>query len=175
MKKGLLWLLVLIVLVGGTFYYSRGELLGKDAVMKQAWLSLESLLDRRADLTAQLARKLDEQNPERHFAQMVMLARPSQIAWTPYGKIHANWKLNEVRAVMPAAGEGTADISGQIQAIENQMEVEGQRYNESLREYNNALERFPHKYVAKVLGLSQNWPSYYAREPEMMKQFLPPS
>ncbi|MDD7352297.1 MAG: LemA family protein, partial [Peptoniphilaceae bacterium] len=65
-------------------------------------------------------------------------------------------KLNVVVENYPElkANQNFLDLQAQLEGTENRIATERMRYNETVKDYNQKVRRFPTNIIAKILGFS---------------------
>jgi LemA protein len=171
-----LGVLVLIALiVGGTYVSSRNEMVRKNEAIKQAWAQVDVVLQRRADLIPNLVATV-----KGYAAQEVKVfgdvdnARAALLsARTPGEKIAANGQLDGALGRLLAIVENYPNLKSnqnflalqdELAGTENRIAVERRRYNEAIQDYNAYIGLFPNYIFARWAGFQRNNAYFVASE-----------
>jgi len=171
-----LGILVLIGLIlGGTYVSSRNEMVRKNEAIKQAWAQVDVVLERRADLIPNLVATV-----KGYAAQEVKVfgdvdnARAALLsARTPADRIAANGQLDGALGRLLAIVENYPNLKSnqnflalqdELAGTENRIAVERRRYNEALQDYNAYIGLFPNNIFARWAGFQRNNAYFVASE-----------
>jgi len=171
-----LGILVLIGLIlGGTYVSSRNEMVRKNEAIKQAWAQVDVVLQRRADLIPNLVATV-----KGYAAQEVKVfgdvdnARAALLsARTPADRIAANGQLDGALGRLLAIVENYPNLKSnqnflalqdELAGTENRIAVERRRYNEALQDYNAYIGLFPNNIFARWAGFQRNNAYFVASE-----------
>ena len=169
--KTLLVVLGILVLVGlilgGSYVSSRNEMVRKNEAIKQAWAQVDVVLERRADLIPNLVATV-----KGYAAQEVKVfgdvdnARAGLLnARTPGEKIAANGQLDGALGRLLAivenypnlkSNENFLALQNELAGTENRIAVERRRYNEAIQDYNTYIGLFPNNIFAGWAGFQRN-------------------
>jgi len=169
-------LLVLVTLIiGGSYVGSRNEMVRKNEAIKQAWAQVDVVLQRRADLIPNLVATV-----KGYAAQEVKVfgdvsnARAALLnARTPADKIAANGQLDGALGRLLAIVENYPNLKSnqnflalqdELAGTENRIAVERRRYNEAIQDYNTFIGLFPNFIFAKWAGFQRNNDYFAASE-----------
>ncbi len=169
-------ILVLIGLIlGGTYVGSRNEMVRKNETVKQAWAQVDVVLQRRADLIPNLVATV-----KGYAAQEVKVfgdvanARAALLgARTPADKIAANGQLDGALGRLLAIVENYPNLKSnqnflalqdELAGTENRIAVERRRYNEAIQDYNTYIGLFPNNIFARWAGFQRNNDYFAASE-----------
>jgi len=163
-----LGVLVLIALiVGGSYVSCRNQMVRKNEAVKQAWAQVDVVLQRRADLIPNLVATVKgyAQQEQKVFGE-VADARASLLnARTPGEKIAANGQLDGALGRLLAIVENYPNLKSnqnflalqdELAGTENRIAVERRRYNETLQDYNTYVGLFPNYIFARWAGFQRN-------------------
>ena len=169
-------LLVLVTLIiGGSYVGSRNEMVRKNEAIKQAWAQVDVVLQRRADLIPNLVATV-----KGYAAQEVKVfgdianARAALLnARTPADKIAANGQLDGALGRLLAIVENYPNLKSnqnflalqdELAGTENRIAVERRRYNEAIQDYNTFIGLFPNSIFARWAGYQRNNDYFAASE-----------
>jgi LemA protein len=169
-------LLVLVTLIiGGSYVGSRNEMVRKNEAIKQAWAQVDVVLQRRADLIPNLVATV-----KGYAAQEVKVfgdvsnARAALLnARTPADKIAANGQLDGALGRLLAIVENYPNLKSnqnflalqdELAGTENRIAVERRRYNETIQDYNTFIGLFPNSIFARWAGYQRNNDYFAASE-----------
>ena len=177
MKKTL-WIVVitigLIVLVGiGSCSYLisfRNQFVTMEENVKGQWAQVENVLQRRSDLIPNLVNTVKGfASQEKEIFTSIAESRAKLSGAKSIGD-----KINAANGMSSALGrllviverypnlksnQNFLALQDELAGTENRIAVERKRYNDSVRQYNTGLRRFPGNLVASSMGLSQ-YPYY---------------
>lgn len=179
---GCVLVLILLVLIGVAFYMSvRNNLVGLEENVNGQWAQVQSQYQRRYDLIPNLVRTVQgAANFEKSTLEAVVNARArvGQVA-APAGPTAADIPGNEAQfRQFEAAQQGLSnalsrllvvverypelksnqnflELQSQLEGTENRIAVERGRYNNTVRDFNTAIRRFPASVVAGMSGFKQ--------------------
>lgn len=185
MKKALPWIIVLgilaiIVLWAAGIY--NGFVAAEEEV-ESAWSQVENQYQRRADLVPNLVATVkgyaahEQETLEgvieaRAKATQVTIdptkATPEQLAAFQAAQGELSQALGRLLAVAEnypdlKANENFRDLQAQLEGTENRIAVARQLFNESARNYNTKIRRFPNNIVAGICGFEKK-PYFEAEE-----------
>ena len=179
MKTGLVVLAVVALVVLGAvgWFVSVGnDLVAKDQAVQESWAQVQNVYQRRADLIPNLVETVKGfAAQERTVLEEVTRARAaaSSIQITPevLNDPAALRKFQEVQSQLGSAlsrllvtverypelksNQNFLALQSQLEGTENRIAVERRRYNETVREYNTAVRRFPASIVASFRGFRE--------------------
>ena len=168
-------LVLIALIVGGSYVSCRNQLVRKNEAVKQAWAQVDVVLQRRADLIPNLVATVKgyAQQEQKVFGE-VADARASLLnARTPGEKIAANGQLDGALGRLLAIVENYPNLKSnqnflalqdELAGTENRIAVERRKYNEALQRYNTSIELFPSNVVAGMSGMARN-DAYFQTEP----------
>ena len=169
-------ILVLIgLIIGGTYVSSRNEMVRKNEAVKQAWAQVDVVLQRRADLIPNLVATV-----KGYAAQEVKVfgdvdnARAALLsARTPADRIAANGQLDGALGRLLAIVENYPNLKSnqnflalqdELAGTENRIAVERRRYNQAIQDYNTFIGLFPNNIFARWAGFQRNNAYFVASE-----------
>lgn len=143
----------------------RNGLIARDEGVKAAWSQIDTQLQRRADLIPNLVNTVKgyAKHEEKIFTE-VADARSRLIgARGPEAKAEAGNQLNSALGRLIAIAENYPELKAnqnfirlqdELAGTENRISVARVRYNETVRDFNAAIRKFPGSLFAPGLGLS---------------------
>lgn len=169
-------LLVLIALIiGGSYVSSRNEMVRKNEAIKQAWSQVDVVLQRRADLIPNLVATVKgyAQQEQKVFGDVANARAALLNAQTPADKIAANGQLDGALGRLLAIVENYPNLKSnqnflalqdELAGSENRIAVERRRYNEAIQDYNTFIGLFPNSIFAGWAGFQRNNDYFAASE-----------
>jgi LemA protein len=163
-----LGVLVLIgLLLGGSYISSRNEMVRKNEAVKQAWAQVDVVLQRRADLIPNLVATVKgyAQQEQKVFGDIASARASLLSARTPGEKIAANGQLDGALGRLLAIAENYPNLKSnqnflslqdELAGTENRIAVERRRYNEAIQDYNTFIGLFPNNIFAAWAGFQRN-------------------
>ncbi len=179
MKSGLLVLAViaLAVIIGlGWAVSVSNSLVGRDQAVQESWAQVQNIYQQRADLVPNLVETVKGfAAQERTVLEEVTRARASVagIKVTPevLNDPAALRKFQEAQTQLSGAlsrllvtverypelksNQNFLQLQSQLESIENRVTVERRRFNETVRDYNTEVRRFPGSLVASFRGFRE--------------------
>ena len=171
-----LGVLVLIGLIlGGTYVSSRNEMVRKNETLKQAWAQVDVVLQRRADLIPNLVATVKgyAQQEVKVFGDVANARAALLSARTPADKIAANGQLDGALGRLLAIVENYPNLKSnqnflalqdELAGTENRIAVERRRYNQAIQDYNTFIGLFPNNIFARWAGFQRNNDYFAASE-----------
>jgi LemA protein len=170
MKAVLIVLAVLILvalLLGGSFVSHRNQMAIKREAVNAAWAQVDVVLQRRADLIPNLVETVKgfAQHEEQVFGEIAKARAGYLNATTPADKIAANSQLEASLAKVLVltenypqlkSNENFLRLQDELAGTENRIAVERRRYNEAVQDYNTYISLFPSSLVASMSGFTRN-------------------
>jgi LemA protein len=174
MSKGLGILLAVVgvlvlvaLLVGGSYVSAKNQMVAKDQVVKTAWSEVDVELERRADLIPNLVQTVKGFTKEENsvYAEVAQARDGLMNAQTPAGKIAANGQLDGALTKFLVLTENYPQLRSsdqfmrlqdELAGTENRIAVARKRYNDALRDYNTFVLQFPNSIWAGMAGFHQN-------------------
>jgi LemA protein len=170
MKTLLLVLGILVVIgliMGGTYVSSRNEMVRKNEAVKQTWSQVDVVLQRRADLIPNLVATVKgyAQQEQKVFGDIANARAGLLNARTPGEKIAANGQLDGALGRLLAIVENYPNLKSnqnflalqdELAGSENRIAQERRRYNEAVQDYNTYIGLFPNSIFARWAGFQRN-------------------
>src|ERR1700724_277039 len=170
MKVGLVILAVVLVislLVGGSFIGRRNQMAIKREAVNAAWAQVDVVLQRRADLIPNLVETVKGfATQEQIVYGDIAKARAALIgAKTPTDKIAANGQLDSALSRLLVvvenypqlkSNENFLRLQDELAGTENRIAIERRRYNDVVQDYNTYISLFPNNIVAGWAGFKAN-------------------
>ena len=178
MKAGIIFVVVLVLvalLVGGSYVGSRNQMVVKNEAVKSAWAQVDVVLQRRADLIPNLVETVKGfAAQEQTVFHDIASARSALLgAKTPSDKIAANGQLDGAlgRLLLIVenypqlkSNENFLRLQDELAGTENRIAVERKRYNDSIQDYNTFIGLFPNNIFAGWAGFQRNNAYFAATE-----------
>src|SRR5271168_4828703 len=170
MKVALIILIVLVIialLVGGSFVGRRNQMAIKREAVNAAWAQVDVVLQRRADLIPNLVETVKgfATHETEVFADIAKARQGYMNATTPADKIAANSQLEASLAKVLVltenypqlkSNENFLRLQDELAGTENRIAVERRRYNETVQDYNTYISLFPNSFIAGMAGFTRN-------------------
>jgi LemA protein len=177
-KAGLVVLAVValaVIVALGWFVSVSNDLVARDQAVREAWAQVQNVYQRRADLIPNLVETVKGfAAQERAVLEEVTRARASVAGLQVTPEIlrdpEALKKFQEAQAQLGGSlgrllavverypdlksNQNFLALQSQLEGTENRIAVERRRYNEAVRDYNGAVQRFPSSVVASLRGFS---------------------
>jgi LemA protein len=178
MKKSVLIVLAAVagiaIIFGGTCVSSYNRLVNAEEDVDGAWSQVENVLQRRADLIPNLVESVKGYAAhEREVFTEVANARSRLLAARTPGEAEAadaqlQSALGRLLAIAEAYPQLKADqsflrLQDELAGTENRIAVERKRYNDTVRDFNARIRRFPASLVASVSGFDRK--DYFETQP----------
>ncbi len=156
-------IIVLLLLVGGVYFFTyNGLVTAKEGVDAQ-WYQVENQYQRRADLIPNLVDTVKgyAAHEEKIFTEVAKYRSQWIAAATPDEKMAAakgmDSAISNLLIVVEnypqlKASDNFLALQAQLEGTENRIAVERMRYNEKVRDYNTQLKRMPSSFVADMSG-----------------------
>ncbi len=163
---GVVAVIGLCLLILGYLYVSVGNrLVALDEARESQWAQVESVLQRRFDLIPNLVETVrGYADHEREvLSEVTRLRSQWGAAKTVEEKAEAATGLQSALARLLVVAERYPDLKAdrgfqnlqyELAGTENRINVERQRYNEAVRNYNTAIRQFPGSLVASMRGFT---------------------
>jgi len=182
MKRGMLVglgivgvLVVVVLLVFGSFVSARNQMVTKDEAVKASWSQVDIVLQRRADLVPNLVATVKgfAKHEETVFGDIANARAGLLNARDPQSKIAANGQLDSAFGRLLALSENYPELKSnqnflalqdQLEGSENRIAVERKRYNDTLQDYNTFIRQFPNSIWASIGGFKPNDAYFKASE-----------
>lgn len=170
MKKGTLVLIGVVVVVGIYLFTSYNSLVSLNENADGQWAQVEGQYQRRFDLIPNLVNSVSGIfNQEQEIYTAIADARTRYSgATTPDERAAAATEvessLGRLLVIVenyPRLESATTirDLMSQLEGTENRVSVERGRFNETIRDYNLTIKRFPKNIVALLFGFDER--SYF--------------
>ncbi|HEX7727941.1 MAG TPA: LemA family protein [Terracidiphilus sp.] len=174
MRRGLLVVLgivgvlvVVLLMVGGSWISARNQMVVKDQAVKSAWSEVDVQLQRRADLIPNLVETVKGFTKEEStvFGDIANARAGLLNARGPEAKIAANGTLDSAFGRLLALTENYPQLRSsdqfmrlqdELSGTENRISVARRRYNLSIQDYNTFLLQFPNNIWAGLSGFKEN-------------------
>jgi LemA protein len=170
---GLLAILLLLgLIVGGSYVSSKNQMVSKNETIKSAWAAIDVDLQRRADLIPNLVETVKGYAAqEQTVFDDIAKARAALIgAKTPSDKIAANNQLDGALGRLLVvvenypqlkSNENFLRLQDELAGTENRISVARKRYNDAIQDYNTFIGQFPNSFYANWAGFHRN-DAYFA-------------
>ena len=160
-------LVVVVLLVFGSYVSARNQMVAKDQIVKTAWSEVDVQLERRADLIPNLVETVKGFTKEEStvFGDIANARAGMLNAQGPSAKIAANNQLDGALGRLLLLTENYPQLRSsdqfmrlqdELAGTENRIAVARRRYNDSLRDYNTFVLQFPNSVWAGIAGFHQN-------------------
>jgi LemA protein len=160
-------LLLVALLVGGSYVSAKNQMVAKDQVVKTAWSDVDVQLERRADLIPNLVETVKGFTKEESsvFTEVAQARDGLMNAQTPQDKIAANGQLDNALAKVLVLTENYPQLRSsdqfmrlqdELAGTENRIAVARKRYNDALLDYNTFILQFPNSVWAGMAGFHVN-------------------
>lgn len=181
-NKGLIITIVVIVLVALWGISSYNGLVGMDEKVSNKWANVETQYQRRSDLIPNLVNTVKGYaKHESQTLEAVMAARsqatqvkidpsnctPQQLAAYQKAQGDVTTALGKLLAITEnypdlKATDNFKMLQEQLEGTENRINVARKDFNDSAKEYNTSLRRFPRNIIASMLGFEKR--NYFEAE-----------
>ena len=181
MKKGI-WItlgivVLLIIMIGGTFVSSYNNMVTMKENIGAAWAQVDNQLKRRNDLIPNLVNTVKGfAAHEKEIFQSIAEARSRMAGAGSIGeKIEASRQMDSALARLLVVVENYPNLKAdqsfnrlmdELSGTENRISVERLRYNRVVQDYNTLIKRFPGRFFAGIYGFE---PATYYEVPEKEK------
>jgi LemA protein len=166
--------LIVGVVVVSTFISHYNQIVTLNENVDVSWAQVENQYQRRLDLIPNLVETVKGYATEEKeiFTQIAEARSRIGGAQSPEQRVQAEDQLGGFlgRLLMISenypqlkANQNFMDLQKQLEGTENRISVERMRFNESVREYNLYIKRFPQRFYASVMGFEPK-PFYEATE-----------
>lgn len=181
-NKGLIITIVVIVLVALWGISSYNGLVGMDENVSNKWADVETQYQRRSDLIPNLVNTVKGYaKHESQTLEAVMAARsqatqvkidpsnctPQQLAAYQKAQGDVTTALGKLLAITEnypdlKANQNFLELQSQLEGTENRINVARKDFNDSAKEYNTSLRRFPRNIIASMFGFEKR--NYFEAE-----------
>lgn len=186
MKKGLIAIIVIgAILLGGFIWVKNtyNQMVVSDENVQAAWSQVENVYQRRADLIPNLVSTVKGYaahesetlegvvNARAKATQVTVDAEnltPEQLQKFNEAQGELSSALGRLLAVTEAypdlkANENFLELQAQLEGTENRIATERMKFNETAKEYNTLIRKFPKNIIASVFGFEKK-PYFEAQE-----------
>ena len=168
-------LLVVVLVVGGSFVSRRNEMAAQREAIKGAWAEVDVVLQRRADLIPNLVETVKGfAAQEKAVFDSIAQARAAMAgARTPAERIAANDQLSGALSRLLVvvenypvlkSNENFLRLQDELAGTENRIAQERRKYNEVVQAYNTNIQLFPNNIVAGISGFQREEAYFRAAE-----------
>lgn len=164
--------IVAVLFIGMSWFVSvSNQMVRLDEGVKEKWSQVENVYQRRADLIPNLvntvkgyakheAQVLENVTRARAQVGQVRVNSPDDLAKFDQAQGQLTQALSRLLVVAEQYPQLKADrnfleLQSQLEGTENRISVERMRFNESAREYNVYIKRFPQSFVAGFRGFKE--------------------
>lgn len=181
-NKGLIITIVVIVLVALWGILSYNGLVEMDEKVSSQWANVETQYQRRSDLIPNLVNTVKGYaKHESQTLEAVMAARsqatqvkidpsnctPQQLAAYQKAQGDVTTALGKLLAITEnypdlKANQNFLELQSQLEGTENRINVARKDFNDSAKEYNTSLRRFPRNIIASMFGFEKR--NYFEAE-----------
>ena len=181
-NKGLIITIVVIVLVALWGISSYNGLVGMDENVSNKWANVETQYQRRSDLIPNLVNTVKGYaKHESQTLEAVIAARsqatqvkidpsnctPQQLAAYQKAQGDVTTALGKLLAITEnypdlKANQNFLELQSQLEGTENRINVARKDFNDSAKEYNTSLRRFPRNIIASMFGFEKR--NYFEAE-----------
>lgn len=183
MKKSTIIVLVIIAAVAIWGITGYNGLVNAEETVSNAWSNVESQYQRRADLIPNLVNTV--KGYAEHEAQTLQAVTDARVRATQmnvnvedltpeklleYQKVQGELgtALGRLLAITEAypelkANENFLELQAQLEGTENRIAVARQNFNETVKEYNTSIRKFPRNLLAGMFGFEKR-PYFEAQE-----------
>jgi LemA protein len=160
-------LVVLALMVFGSFIGARNQMVAKDQTVKSMWSEVDVQLERRADLIPNLVETVKGFTKEEStvFGDIANARAGMLNARGPQAKIAANGQLDSAIGRLLLLTENYPQLRSsdqfmrlqdELSGTENRISVARKRYNDAIQEYNTFILQFPNNIWAGMAGFKEN-------------------
>lgn len=183
MKKSTIIVLVIVAVVAIWGITGYNGLVNAEETVSNAWSNVESQYQRRADLIPNLVNTV--KGYAEHEAQTLQAVTDARVRATQmnvnvedltpeklleYQKVQGELgtALGRLLAITEAypelkANENFLELQAQLEGTENRISVARQNFNETVKEYNTSIRKFPRNLLAGMFGFEKR-PYFEAQE-----------
>jgi LemA protein len=160
-------LVVLVLMVFGSFIGARNQMVAKDQSVKSMWSEVDVQLERRADLIPNLVETVKGFTKEEStvFGDIANARAGMLNAQGPQAKIAANGTLDSAIGRLLLLTENYPQLRSsdqfmrlqdELSGTENRISVARKRYNDAIQAYNTFILQFPNNIWAGMAGFKEN-------------------
>jgi LemA protein len=166
MNKTLLIVLGIIVVLGLYVGVSYNSLVSSNETADAQWATVEAQYQRRFDLIPNLVNSVKGilTQEQTVFGEIADARTKYSGATTPDAKAAAasevETSLGRLIAIVEnyptlASSNNIRDLMSQLEGTENRISVERTRYNDTVKNYNLSIKRFPKSIIASIFGFHE--------------------
>jgi len=159
-------IVLVAVVVGGTFVSKWNQLVTMDTDIKAKWAQVDNQLQRRADLIPNLVETVKGfAAQEKTIMESIANARAKMAgAGSVQDRIAASNELSSALSRLLVVVENYPQLKSdatfhrlmdELAGTENRLSVERKRYNDAVQVYNVAIRTFPDNLIASILGFKE--------------------
>lgn len=170
MKSVLIVLAIIVVIaliLGGSFIGRRNQMAIKKEAVNAAWSQVDVVLQRRADLIPNLVETVKgfAAQEQTVFGDIAKARSALLGAHSPAEKIAANGQLDSALGRLLVvvenypqlkSSENFLRLQDELAGTENRIAVERRTYNQVVQDYNTFIATFPNSLVASISGFTRN-------------------
>jgi LemA protein len=159
-------IVLVAVVVGGTFVSKWNQLVAMDTDIKGRWAQVDNQLQRRNDLIPNLVETVKGfAAQEKSIMESIANARAKMAgAGSVQDRIAASNELSSALGRLLVVVENYPQLKSnvtfsrlmdELAGTENRLSVERKRYNDSVQVYNTTIRQFPDNIIAPMLGFKE--------------------
>ena len=159
-------IVLVLIVIGSSLKGKYNELVTRNELLETAWAQVENVLQRRNDLIPNLVETVKgiAAQEQKVFIDVAEARASVGKATTIPAKIAANTALTGALSRLLLTVERYPDIKSnknflalqdELAGTENRIAVERKRYNDTVKEYNVFVRRFPNNLIAGIFGYSK--------------------
>ena len=176
MKKSTIIIIAAVVLIAIASVSAYNGLVSKEEGVKNAWSNVENQYQRRSDLIPNLVNTVKGYaSHEQETFQSVTEARskatqmsvamddltPEKLQAYQEAQGEVGRALGRLLAISEnypelKANESFKELQAQLEGTENRIAVERRKFNETVRQYNTSIRKFPLNLFAAIFGFGQS-------------------
>ena len=176
MKKSTIIIIAAVVLIAIASVSAYNGLVSKEEGVKNAWSNVENQYQRRSDLIPNLVNTVKGYaSHEQETFQSVTEARskatqmsvamddltPEKLQAYQEAQGEVGRALGRLLAISEnypelKANENFKELQAQLEGTENRIAVERRKFNETVRQYNTSIRKFPLNLFAAIFGFGQS-------------------
>jgi LemA protein len=168
-------LLVVVLMVFGSYVSAKNQMVAKDQNVKAAWSEVDVQMERRADLIPNLVETVKGFTKEEStvFGDIANARAGMLNAQGPQARIAANGQLDSALGRLLMLTENYPQLRSsdqfmrlqdELAGTENRISVSRKRYNDALQDYNTFVQQFPNSIWAGIAGYQVN-NAYFTASP----------
>ena len=159
-------IILVAVVVGGTFVSKWNQLVTMDTDIKAKWAQVDNQLQRRADLIPNLVETVKGfASQEKSIMESIANARAKMAGGgSVQDRIAASTELSSALSRLLVVVENYPQLKSdatfnrlmdELAGTENRLAVERKRYNDAVQVYNTTIRQFPDTLIASMLGFKE--------------------